>query len=112
MNSKKLSRQVSLAGSLLLISVLVIINIRSGAFNILILAAQLVPIALTLPGLIKGNSRNYQWQCFVVLFFLVQGILLAFTPGWFMLGIIESMICLLLFFSAIIFIRAARISPG
>ena len=48
MNSKKLSRQVSLAGSLLLISVLVIINIRSGAFNILILAAQLVPIALTL----------------------------------------------------------------
>ena len=112
MNSKKLSRQVSLAGSLLLISVLVIINIRSGAFNILILAAQLVPIALTLPGLIKGNSRNYQWQCFVVLFFLVQGILLAFTPGWFMLGIIESIICLLLFFSAIIFIRAARISPG
>jgi uncharacterized membrane protein len=86
----------------------VFIHASSPAFNPLILATQLLPLALVLPGLIKRNHRTYQWLCFVDLFFLTHGILLAFTPGRLGLGLAETLICLTLFVSAIIFIRASQ----
>ena len=106
---KKIAGHVVLVSTILLIFLLLIINIFGPAFNAIILLAQLVPLALTVPGQVKGLPRVIQWLCFVDLFFLVQGILLSFTPGRFLFGIIETAICLILFFSAIIFIRASQV---
>ncbi len=100
--------RVVVAASLLLLALLVLIQWTSGSFNLLILIAQMIPLALTLPGQFNKSSRSMQWLCFVVLFFMVQGILLAFTPGRTWIGLTEAAICLILFFSAIIFIRASR----
>lgn len=104
----RLAAIVTLAGTLLLMALLVFLNVTSAAFNIIILVAVLIPPALTLPGVIGGDSRSYQWLCFVALFYMTHGILLAFTPGRLLPGLAETLICLTLFVSAIIFIRARR----
>ena len=80
-----------------------------GGFNALVLVIQEVPIAMTLPGLFRGHGRSAQWLCFITLFYLVHGILLAFSPGMLVTGLLESLICLGLFVSAIIFVRISRI---
>ena len=92
----------------LLMVMLVFFNISSEAFNPVTLVAVLIPPALTVPGLLKGASRSYQWLCFIALFYMTHGILLAFTPGRLVPGLIETSLCLIMFFSAIIFIRARR----
>jgi len=99
--------KVALAGTLLLILLIVIINIAGPAFNILLLLAQLLPLALTINGQLRGNPKTYQWLCFADLFYMTQGILLAFTPGSLVLGLLETGVCLIIFVSAIIFIRAS-----
>ena len=106
--SAKTALRVTIGASFLLLAVLVLIQWTSGSFNLIILIAQMIPLALTLPGQFSKSSRSMQWLCFVVLFFLIQGILLAFTPGRMWAGLTETGICLILFFSAIIFIRASR----
>ncbi|MBT5485193.1 MAG: DUF2069 domain-containing protein [Gammaproteobacteria bacterium] len=105
---KKLAGRIVLVSTVLLLCLILIINFFSNAFNPIILIVQLIPLAMTLPGQLQGSSRAIQWLCFVDLFFLVQGILLCFTPGRMLLGLLETLICLIVFFSAIIFIRAAR----
>jgi len=92
----------------LLMAMLVFFNVSSDAFNPVILVAVLIPPVLTIPGLLKGASRSYQWLCFIALFYMTHGILLAFTPGRLTPGLIETSLCLTMFFSAIIFIRARR----
>ena len=99
--------KVALAGTLLLILLIVIINIAGPAFNILLLLAQLLPLALTINGQLRGNPKTYQWLCFADLFYMTQGILLAFTPGSLVLGLLEMGVSLIIFVSAIIFIRAS-----
>ena len=99
--------KVALAGTLLLILLIVIINIAGPAFNILLLLAQLLPLALTINGQLRGNPKTYQWLCFADLFYMTQGILLAFTPGSLVLGLLETVVSLIIFVSAIIFIRAS-----
>lgn len=101
------ARSVTLLFTALLAAILALLNISAG-FNALVLAMQWLPLALTVPGLLRGNVRSAQWLCFLTLFFLVHGILRAFTPGGLLAGIAESLICLGLFVSAIIFIRSSR----
>lgn len=108
LTARQTAANLTLACTALLIAFLVYLNVTSPAFNPLVLAALLLPIALTLPGLVRGSPRSYQWLCFLDLFFLTQGILLCFTPGRLVPGIFETLVCLILFFSAIIFIRARQ----
>lgn len=108
--SGNLPRNATVAITVLLMVVLATINIRDG-FNAIILGFQLVLLVLPLPGIMGGSIRSAQWLCFLTLFFLVHGILGAFTPGGLVTGIAEALICVLLFVSAIIFIRTSR-KPG
>lgn len=105
---KKIAGRTVLVSTFLLMCLILIINVISSAFNTVILIVQIIPLGITIPGQLKGSSRAIQWLCFVDLFFLVQGILLCFTPGRMIFGLIETLICLLIFFSAIIFIRTSR----
>lgn len=101
------SARITLALTIALILFLVFLNLLGPAFNPLILGFQILPLILTVPGQLGGKARAYQWLCFIVLFFFVQGVLLIFTPGWLPAGILETGICCLLFVFAIIFIRQA-----
>jgi len=106
----KLSRYCVLIALGSLILLLFAISFRSQSFNPFMVLVLLIPLLPTIPGLLRGQSRSFQWLCFADLFFLVQGILLLFTPGWYYLGMSETLICLVIFFSAIIFIRSSRIT--
>ena len=106
----KLSKNSVLVALCSLMLLLLAISFRSQAFNPLMVLILLVPLLLTVPGLLRGQPRAFQWLCFADLFFLVQGILLLFTPGWYFLGMSETIICLVIFFAAIIFIRSSRIT--
>lgn len=108
---RTIAGNTALASTLLLAALLVASRLASPVFNPVILVVQLVPLALTVPGQLKGSARAFQWLCFVVLFFMVQGILRLFTPGGLFIGSAETLICLVLFVSAIIFIRASRRTP-
>lgn len=78
--SAKSALRVTIGASFLLLAVLVLIQWTSGSFNLIILIAQMIPLALTLPGQFSKSSRSMQWLCFVVLFFLIQGYCLPLLP--------------------------------
>lgn len=101
------AKTLTLASTGLLMLVLVVGNCLAG-FNPVVLILQCFPILLTLPGLMNNRARSIQWLCFLDLFFLTHGILKAFTPGQLFIGIFEALICVVLFISAIIFIRDLR----
>ena len=106
----KLSRLCVLIALCSLILLLFAISFRNQSFNPFMVLILVIPLLFTVPGVLRGQPRSFQWLCFADLFFLVHGILLLFTPGWYYLGISETFICLVIFFSAIIFIRSSRIT--
>jgi len=87
---------------------LVVLNLLGPAFNPAILGFQLLPLILTLHGQFRYQPRAFQWLCFIIMFFFVQGVLLMFTADWLLAGSLETLLCLLIFAFAIIFIRAQR----
>lgn len=69
---------------------------------------QTVALLLFLPGLHQGKARSYAWMSFVVLLYFVHGVLLAFDAQRRWLGLTETVLCVLLFTSLIIYIRRYR----
>lgn len=100
--------KLTIAGTALLIALVLYFGVTSGMTNPVVLLIMIIPISLTLPGQIRGSSRVFQWLCFVVLFYLMLGILLSLSGTYTLLGLGISLVCLLLFISAIIFIRSKR----
>ena len=69
---------------------------------------QVAPLSLFIKGLHQIRLRTYQWLSFVVLMYFVHGVLTAFTPGKLLLGLLETILCALLFVCLILFIRKHR----
>ena len=67
-----------------------------------------VPFAILLPNLWSKQLRSYQWLSFLILFYLILGILTAFTAEKLLLGIAETALCLLVFFLSMLFIRLQK----
>lgn len=70
-----------------------------------ILAIELVPLLLVLPGMLMGSARAHAWTCFVVNLYFIKGVLAAFDPARALLGWLEVGISLVLFVSALLFVR-------
>lgn len=68
---------------------------------------QCVPLLLTLPGLWRHDRRALQWLGFLVLFYLLQGILQIFSPDVEvrLLGVLTTLFCIVLFTAAIVRLR-------
>lgn len=109
-NSTELSATITLAGSVMVIVLVNAFLYTSGMTNLIIMIILSLPLVLTLHGQVKRSSRTYQWLCFAILFYMVLGILLAFTATYFFLGLATALVCVITFISAIIFIRSARIA--
>lgn len=71
---------------------------------------QCVPLLLTLPGLRKHQPRALQWLGFLVLFYFLNGVLLAASPAplqrW--LGALTVLLCVTLFAAVIVAVRSGR----
>ncbi|WP_342243198.1 DUF2069 domain-containing protein [Pseudomonas sp. OTU5201] len=76
-----------------------------GARTWVVLAIQLVPLALLAPGMILGNARAHAWACFVVNLYFIQGVLAAIDPARSLFGWLEAGLSLLLFCAALLYTR-------
>ena len=68
---------------------------------------QSIPLLMTLPGLLHNKPRSLQWLGFLVLFYLLQGILQIFTPLMpvRIIGILSTLFCILLFTAVIVSLK-------
>ncbi|QVM97959.1 DUF2069 domain-containing protein [Pseudomonas sp. SORT22] len=105
----RLTRALSLASFFGLVALLTLNNLLfadlHGARVGVILAIELVPLALLLPGMLLGNARAHAWTCFVVNLYFIKGVLAAFDPARALFGWLEVAISLTLFVSALLYVR-------
>ncbi len=64
-----------------------------------------IPLLCFLPGVIKASPRAFAWLCFVILVYFCEGSIYALSPDQATMGLLECLLTLLFFSSAIIFIR-------
>jgi uncharacterized membrane protein len=105
----RLTRALSLAFFFGLIALLVVNNLwfanLHGARVEVILAIELVPLLLLLPGMLLGSARAHAWTCFVVNIYFIKGVLAAFDPARAVFGWVEVLLSLGLFVSGLLFVR-------
>jgi len=103
------TRVLSLVAFFSLMALLTVNNLwfanLHGARVGVILAIELVPLLLVLPGMLMGSARAHAWTCFVVNLYFIKGVLAAFDPARALLGWLEVGISLVLFVSALVFVR-------
>ncbi|MFY1021478.1 DUF2069 domain-containing protein [Ectopseudomonas khazarica] len=105
----KLSRALSLFSFIALLLLLLVWNLAfadlHGARIGVVLAIQLLPLALLAPGIVLGNARAHAWACFVVNLYFIQGVLAAIDPARALFGVLEAVISFNLFCCALLYTR-------
>ncbi|WP_288377771.1 DUF2069 domain-containing protein [uncultured Pseudomonas sp.] len=105
----RLTRALSLACFFGLIALLVVNNLwfadLHGARVEVILAIELIPLLLLLPGMLSGSARAHAWTCFVVNIYFIKGVLAAFDPARALFGWVEMLVSLGLFVSGLLYVR-------
>ena len=69
---------------------------------------QVTPLLIFARGLHYANLRTYGWVSFVILLYFAHGVLIAFQPGQFWHGVVETILCTVIFVLLILFIRQYR----
>ncbi len=64
-----------------------------------------LPLLCFLPGMIKASPRSFAWLCFVLQIYVCEAAIYSLSPAQAMMGVVEGLLTLALFSSAIIFIR-------
>lgn len=105
----RLTRALSLACLVGLVALLLVNNLwfanLHGARVEVILAVELIPLLLVLPGMLMGSARAHAWTCFVVNIYFIKGVLAAFDPARALFGWMETLVSLGLFVSALLYVR-------
>ena len=69
---------------------------------------QSLPLLLFLPGLHRCHLRTYLWCSLAALIYFVHGVMVAFEPARRWTGLVEILLCALLFAGLILFLRRFR----
>lgn len=105
----RLVRALSMASVIGLIALLTVHNLwfanLHGARIEVILAIELLPLLVLLPGMWIGSARAHAWTCFLVNIYFIKGVLAAFDPARMLFGCLEVAISLMLFVSALLYVR-------
>jgi len=97
---------------LLLASLLVLLVLWNGWFADLngarlplVLAVELAPLLVVLPGVLRGRARAHAWLCFVLNLYFIKGVLATLYPQrqWF--GWTELSLSIALFVCALLYVR-------
>jgi uncharacterized membrane protein len=83
-------------------------TVKVGATTIVFWFIQTIPLLIFIPSLHRNYLRAYAWLCFVVLIYFIHGVLTAFNPERQLLGLIETLVCTVLFVALVIYIRKYR----
>ena len=76
-----------------------------GARPWVILSIELVPLLVLLPGMLMGSARGHSWTCFVVNLYFIKGALAAYDPSRSLFGVLEMLMSLAVFTSALLYVR-------
>ncbi|GJM13926.1 MAG: hypothetical protein DHS20C12_23290 [Pseudohongiella sp.] len=76
--------------------------------SVAIWVIQVTPLLIFARGLHYANLRTYGWVSFVILLYFMHGVLIAFEPERFWLGLAEVALCTIIFVLLILFIRQYR----
>ncbi|MFB4393005.1 MULTISPECIES: DUF2069 domain-containing protein [unclassified Pseudomonas] len=90
--------------ALLAVNTLWFANLHGARVEV-ILAIELTPLLLLLPGMLKGSARAHAWTCFVVNIYFIKGVLAAFDPSRALFGWVEVLVSLGLFVSGLLYVR-------
>ncbi|AKX58995.1 hypothetical protein AKN88_02860 [Thiopseudomonas alkaliphila] len=105
----KLSHRLSIFFVLGLVVLLAVWNLfyanLHGARTWVIMLIELVPLAIVLPGILLGNARAHAWMCFIVNLYFIKGVVATLDPSRFWLGMIEILLSVGLFVSAMLYTR-------
>lgn len=95
------------AGTVLLLLLFALLWLLPAEGNAAVWAMQSLPLLCTLPGQRRGSRRTLQWLGFLLLFYLVNGILQAFNPAPIlrMLGTALAMVALVMFVLVLLMLR-------
>ncbi len=80
--------------------------------SLVIWLVQVTPLLIFARGLHRGVLRTYGWVSFVILLYFMLGVLIAFGPERFWLGLTEVLLCSLIFVLLILYIRKYRAHYG
>jgi len=96
-----------LLGALLLLLVLwnALFADLNGARWPVVMAVELAPLLIVLPGIARGRARAHAWLCFVLNLYFIKGVLACLHPARQWLGALEIALSLLLFVSALCYVR-------
>lgn len=80
--------------------------------SLVIWLIQVTPLLIFARGLHRGALRTYGWVSFVILLYFMHGVLIAFEPERFWLGLTEVLLCSVIFVLLILYIRQYRSHYG
>jgi uncharacterized membrane protein len=78
-----------------------------GARTWVILAVQLVPLLIFVPGILAGSPRTFAFLCFAINLYFIHGVLVCFQPGRGLYGGLLVFLSLLYFLAALGYVRWA-----
>lgn len=93
---------------LLILTLVTFIVLRAevtGGFPFALLAINIVPLVIFIPGLLQGSDRTHAWLCFVVLVYFTLGILEFFSVKNQLEGLLITLFTTTLFISSTLYIR-------
>jgi uncharacterized membrane protein len=64
-----------------------------------------VPLLIFLPGLWRGRVMTHAWLCFVSMLYFAMAVTNLAVPHWRLLDVVELMLSVALFGSALLFVR-------
>ena len=105
----KISRVLSLVSFLALIVLLLVWNLffadLHGARPWVIISIELIALLIIAPGMLLGSPRTHAWAAFIVNLYFIKGVLASIDPSRTWLGILEIILSVSLFFSALYYTR-------
>ncbi|WP_370981352.1 DUF2069 domain-containing protein [Agaribacterium sp. ZY112] len=81
---------------------------RPSGFNVVLLVAQLLPLAALAPGLYSQYYRAYSWLCFVMLLYFVLAVMGAFASTASLVDYLFVLLSTALFISSMMCSRYAQ----
>ncbi|WP_210397840.1 DUF2069 domain-containing protein [Motiliproteus sediminis] len=100
--------RASLLGLMGLIGLWMLWLVPPGQANpVTIVAIHLIPLALFVPAVLRGRPRPHAWLCFVIIIYFCEGVIYggSSNPQVQLLGILQSLLTMVLFTSAMLFAR-------
>lgn len=95
-----LGRNISLACLIALCLIFTWVNLREDTGSWVRWCLQTLPLALFIPGCLRGHFRTYSWLCFVVLFYFTGCVVALMGPSGHWLDAVGVALTSVLFCSA------------